>query len=114
MSMQPSRSQPARVSARSRVHAALPRSRPSFGAMVSLMTIACGGVVADYGMPTHPDSPAPPPDPYNPAATQLLDDTQWQLASWANADGKTRPVPANSGATSGAGGEPLTLNFSTE
>jgi heat shock protein HslJ len=65
-------------------------------------------------MPTHPDSAAPPTDPYNPAATQLLDDTQWQLTSWANAGGKTRPVPANPGATSGAGGEPITLNFSTQ
>ncbi len=110
MSMQPSRSQPARVSARSRVHAAFPRSRPSFAAMVSIMTIAFGSVLAGCAMPTHPDSAAPPTDPYNPAATQLLDDTQWQLAGWASADGKTRPVPANSG----AGGEPITLNFSTQ
>jgi heat shock protein HslJ len=110
MSMQPSRSQPARVSARSRVHAAFPRSRPSFAAMVSIMTIAFGSVLAGCAMPTHPDSAAPPTDPYNPAATQLLDDTQWQLASWANADGKTRPVPASSD----AGGEPITLSFSTQ
>ncbi|KLU22093.1 heat-shock protein [Caballeronia mineralivorans PML1(12)] len=112
--MQPSRSQPARVSARSRVHAAFPRSRPSFAAMVSIMTIAFGSVLAGCAMPTHPDSAAPPTDPYNPAATQLLDDTQWQLASWANADGKTRPVPANPGVTPGADGEPITLNFSTQ
>jgi heat shock protein HslJ len=67
-------------------------------------------------MPTHPDSAAPPTDPYNPAATQLLDDTQWQLTSWANADGKTRPVPSNpAGAVAGsADGAPITLNFSTQ
>ena len=66
-------------------------------------------------MPTHPDSAAPPTDPYNPAATQLLDDTQWQLTSWADADGKTRPVPSNAaGSTSSAGGAPITLNFSTQ
>ncbi len=58
--------------------------------------------------PTHPDSAAPPTDPYNPAATQLLDDTQWQLTSWTNADGKARPVPA-----AGTDGEPITLNLST-
>ena len=114
MSMQPSRSQPARVSARSRVHAAFPRSRPSLAAVASIAALAFGAALAGCTMPTHPDSAAPPTDPYNPAAAQLLDDTQWQLTSWANADGKTRPVPANSGATSGAGGEPITLNFSTQ
>jgi heat shock protein HslJ len=114
MSMQPSRSQPARVSARSRVHAAFPRCRPTFAAMVSIVTIALGSVLAGCAMPTHPDSAAPPTDPYNPAATQLLDDTQWQLTSWANAGGKTQPVPATPGAPSGAGGEPITLNFSTQ
>lgn len=115
MSMQPSRSQPARVSARSRVHAAFPRSRPSLAAVVSIATLAFGAALAGCTMPTHPDSAAPPTDPYNPAATQLLDDTQWQLTSWANADGKTRPVPsAPAGASGGsAGAAPITLNFST-
>jgi heat shock protein HslJ len=116
MSMQPSRSQPARVSSRSRVHAAFPRSRPSLAAVVSIMTLAFGAALAGCTMPTHPDSAAPPTDPYNPAATQLLDDTQWQLTSWANADGKTRPVPSNlAGAVAGsADGAPITLNFSTQ
>jgi heat shock protein HslJ len=115
MSMQPSRSQPARVSARSRVHAAFPRSRPSLAAVVSIVTLAFGAALAGCTMPTHPDSAAPPTDPYNPAATQLLDDTQWQLTSWANADGKTRPVPSNpAGAGDSAGGAPITLNFSTQ
>jgi heat shock protein HslJ len=116
MSMQPSRSQPARVSARSRVHAAFPRSRPPFAAVVSILTLAFGAALAGCTMPTHPDSAAPPTDPYNPAATQLLDDTQWQLTSWTNADGKTRPVPSNpAGAAGGsAGGAAITLNFSTQ
>jgi len=116
MSMQPSRSPTARVSARNRVHAAFPRFRPSFAALVSVVTIAFGTALAGCTMPTHPDSAAPPTDPYNPAATQLLDDTQWQLTSWANADGKMRPVPSNpAGAAGGsAGGAPITLNFSTQ
>lgn len=115
MSMQPSRSQPARVSARSRVHAAFPRSRPSLAAVVSIAALAFSAALAGCTMPTHPDSAAPPTDPYNPAATQLLDDTQWQLASWTNADGKTRPVPSDpAGASVGSAGEaPITLNFST-
>jgi len=113
MSMQPSRSQPARVSARSRVHAAFPRSRPPFAAVVSILTLAFGAALAGCTMPTHPDSAAPPTDPYNPAATQLLDDTQWQLTSWTNADGKTRPVPSNPAGGS-AGGAAITLNFSTQ
>src|SRR5471030_3369969 len=116
MSMQPSRSQPARVSSRSRVHAAFPRSRPTFAAVASIVTLAFGAALAGCTMPTHPDSAAPPTDPYNPAATQLLDDTQWQLTSWANADGKTRPVPSNPAGSAGAGsaGSAITLNFSTQ
>jgi heat shock protein HslJ len=43
-------------------------------------------------MPTHPDSVAPPTDPFNPAATQLLDDTAWTLASWRGADGRERAI----------------------
>jgi heat shock protein HslJ len=85
-------------------------------AVASIVTLAFGAALAGCTMPTHPDSAAPPTDPYNPAATQLLDDTQWQLTSWANADGKTRPVPSNpAGAAAGsAGGAPITLNFSTQ
>jgi len=88
--------------------------------MVSIVTIALGSVLAGCSMPTHPDSAAPPTDPYNPAATQLLDDTQWQLASWADADGKTRPVPSNpAGSAAGSAGgsavgAPISLNFSTQ
>ncbi|BAN22670.1 putative uncharacterized protein [Caballeronia insecticola] len=60
-------------------------------------------------MPKHPDASAPPTDPYNPAATQLLDDTQWDLTSWTDAQGQARAVPH--GAQDG--GQPLTLEFST-
>jgi heat shock protein HslJ len=59
-------------------------------------------------MPTHPDASAPPTDPYNPAATQLLDDTQWELARWTDANGQPRVIPH------GDNGEPITLNLSTE
>src|ERR1700733_8588422 len=116
MSMQPSRLQTAQTSTRSRVHAAVPRSRPSFAAIVSIAALAFGSTLAGCTMPTHPDSAAPPTDPYNPAATQLLDDTQWQLTSWTNADGKTRPVPSSPAGSAGgsAGGAPITLNFSTQ
>jgi heat shock protein HslJ len=114
MSMQPSRSQPALTSTRSRVHAAFPRSRPSFAAMVSIVTVTLGSMLAGCALPTHPDSAAPPTDPYNPAATQLLDDTQWQLSGWADANGKTRPVPGSSEGTTGRAGEPITLIFSTQ
>lgn len=58
-------------------------------------------------MPTHPDDKAPPPDPFNPAATQLLDDTAWDLTSWKQADGSLRDVP------SGANATPITLTLST-
>ncbi len=114
MSMQPSRLQTAQTSTRSRVHAAVPRSRPSFAAVVSIAALAFSSMLAGCALPTHPDSAAPPTDPYNPAATQLLDDTQWQLASWADANGKTRPVPGSSDASAGRAGEPITLNFSTQ
>lgn len=114
MSMQPSRSQSAQFSTRSRVHAAFPRSRPSFAAIVSIAAMTFASVLTGCALPTHPDSAAPPTDPYNPAATQLLDDTQWQLAGWADANGKTRPVPGSSTGAAGRAGEPITLNFSTQ
>jgi heat shock protein HslJ len=52
----------------------------------ALMLTACK-------IPVHQDSSAPPPDPFVPAATQLLDNTQWQLAEWKNADGTLRALP---------------------
>ncbi|HDR9796272.1 TPA: META domain-containing protein, partial [Burkholderia cepacia ATCC 25416] len=50
----------------------------------------------------------PAPDPYNPAAVQLLDDTSWELTSWLNADGTQRAIPH------GDNGEPIKLALSTE
>ncbi|RKP44938.1 META domain-containing protein [Trinickia fusca] len=69
--------------------AALHRRVAACGAAlaVALLISACA-------MPTHPDSEAPPSDPFNPAATQLLDDTSWVLASWQDANGQARTVPA--------------------
>ncbi|MFP6559792.1 META domain-containing protein [Paraburkholderia sp. B3] len=52
----------------------------------ALMLAACK-------MPVHQDSSAPPPDPFTPATTQLLDNTQWQLAEWKKADGTLRALP---------------------
>lgn len=83
-------------------------------AALSLASRACAlvvaaSVVAGCAMPKHPDASAPPTDPYNPAATQLLDDTQWDLTSWTDASGQPRAVP-HAGEN---GARPLTLDFST-
>jgi heat shock protein HslJ len=77
------------------------QTRTRFAALgVAALLTACA-------MPTHPDAKAPPPDPFNPAATQLLDDTSWDLTSWKQADGTLRAIP-------GAGnGAPITLTLST-
>jgi heat shock protein HslJ len=92
------------------VHAA-PAHRPSLlRTAVSVAAVAFAGFVAGCTMPTHPDSAAPPTDPYNPAATQLLDDTRWNLTSWTDASGgQARALPQDSGT-----GAAITLNFSTE
>jgi heat shock protein HslJ len=71
--------------------------------------LAAASIVAGCAMPKHPDVAAPPTDPYNPAATQLLDDTQWQLASWTDANGQPRAVPQ----AGQNGAQPITLDFST-
>ncbi|WP_250512592.1 META domain-containing protein [Caballeronia sp. INDeC2] len=71
--------------------------------------VAAASVVAGCALPTHPDASAPPTDPYNPAATQLLDDTQWQLTSWTDASGQPRAVP-HAGESDA---RPITLDFST-
>jgi len=77
------------------------RSRTPLAALTfaSLLT-ACA-------MPVHTDASAEAPDPFNPAATQLLDDTKWELTSWKQADGTMRDVPH------GDTGEPVTLDLST-
>ncbi|VXB74714.1 Heat-shock protein (fragment) [Burkholderia sp. 8Y] len=60
-------------------------------------------------MPKHSDASAPPTDPYNPAATQLLDDTHWELTNWTEANGQPRALPGRA-----VGSQPITLDFSTE
>ncbi len=78
--------------------------------LVRSVTAALGAalLVAACAMPTHPDASAPPPDPFNPAATQLLDNTAWQLVGWKNADGTPRAVPGHDG------GAPVTLDLSAQ
>ena len=74
----------------------------SMAASLSLLVAACA-------MPKHADSEAPPPDPFNPAATQLLDNTQWQLFEWKRADGSLRAIPganADAGAAATPGARP--------
>jgi heat shock protein HslJ len=109
MPMQPPRPQPVGSTARHRVpgvHAAFAR-RPSPWRAGLIATLAWAACMSGCSMPTHPDSAAPPTDPYNPAATQLLDDTQWDLASWTDSKGQPRTLPQ-------ASDTPITLNFSTE
>jgi len=72
---------------------------------------ALGALLAACAMPVHTDASAPAPDPFNPAATQLLDDTQWTLIRWQHADGSSRAVPGGAGDASG--GQPLTLDLSS-
>ncbi|HLX02302.1 MAG TPA: META domain-containing protein [Trinickia sp.] len=79
-------------------------------ARISLSALTLATLVAACAMPKHLDSSAPPSDPFNPAATQLLDDTSWELAEWRNADGSTRALAQ---AANGASGDALTLDFST-
>jgi heat shock protein HslJ len=71
-----------------------------------MATLAAALLTAGCAMPQHPDSAAPPTDPYNPAATQLLDDTQWELLNWTDASGKPRALTQ--------GDQALTLDFSTD
>lgn len=60
-------------------------------------------------MPKHSDASAPPTDPYNPAATQLLDDTHWELTNWTEANGQPHALPGRAVAS-----QPITLDLSTE
>jgi heat shock protein HslJ len=81
---------------------------------LSLVSRACAlvvaaSVVAGCAMPKHTDASAPPTDPYSPAATQLLDDTQWELTNWTDASGQPRALP-HAGPNNA---QPLTLDFST-
>jgi len=85
-----------------RVARLIPYARTAIAALgVAALCSACA-------IPKHPDSAAPAPDPFNPAATQLLDDTSWVLSGWKQADGSARAVP------SADQGAPITLTLSTE
>jgi heat shock protein HslJ len=99
-------------------HARLPGSAGALAAAAVALLTACATLAA-CTMPNHPDSAAPPNDPFNPAATQLLDDTAWTLASWRTADGHARDIAGDDGKTpdekpgESAGAGAPTLVFST-
>jgi heat shock protein HslJ len=69
--------------------------------------LSVAALLSACAIPKHPDSAAAAPDPYNPAAVQLLDDTSWVLSAWKQADGTARAIPS-----AGQGG-PITLTLST-
>jgi heat shock protein HslJ len=110
MRTQLSRLQPVHRVARAQVpgvRAAFARGSSPWRAGLPIVALAWAALLAGCAIPTHPDSAAPPTDPYNPAATQLLDDTQWDLMRWTDANGQARALPQ-------APDAPLTLNFSTD
>ncbi|WP_042298107.1 META domain-containing protein [Paraburkholderia bannensis] len=100
-------------------------TRPAGHTMTRLLASRAAPLAAAIGaalmlaackLPVHQDSSAPAPDPFNPAATQLLDNTQWQLVEWKRADGSLRAIPganADAGAAAAPGARPLTLDLST-
>nr|WP_243849754.1 META domain-containing protein [Paraburkholderia rhizosphaerae] len=77
--------------------------------------LAVVALSAACAMPKHTVADTPPPDPFNPAATQLLDNTSWQLTGWTRADGTTRDIPGGGDAAEAGAGkaEPITLTLST-
>ncbi|WP_040048850.1 META domain-containing protein [Caballeronia concitans] len=85
------------------------RSRSSWSSRCAVAALVAATVMCGCAIPQHPDTSAPPTDPYNPAATQLLDDTQWELTAWTEAGGQPRAIP-----TAAVGAQPITLVFSTE
>ncbi|MPW19876.1 META domain-containing protein [Paraburkholderia sp. CNPSo 3157] len=84
------------------------RAKHATTARALLAAVSMAALLGACAMPKHPDVEAAPPDPFNPAATQLLDNTDWQLSGWKMSGGGTRDVPG------GASGEPVTLVLSTE
>lgn len=88
---------------------------PARSTLAALTALCVATLLTACSMPRHPDAAAPPPDPFNPAATQLLDDTSWQLTGWQQADGTQRAVPGgvSGNGTNVTGGTPLTLVLST-
>ncbi len=86
-----------------------PRTRRApFAALALGAALAASLALGGCAMPRHADASAPAPDPFNPAAIQLVDDTSWQLASWRNADGSERALPHGD-----AAGKPIELTLST-
>jgi heat shock protein HslJ len=73
-------------------------------ARTAIAALSVAALCSACAMPKHLDSEAAPPDPFNPAATQLLDDTSWVLTSWKQADA----IP------SADQGAPITLVLSTD
>ncbi|MCP3707961.1 META domain-containing protein [Paraburkholderia sp. CNPSo 3274] len=79
--------------------------------------LAAALLVCACKLPVHTDASAPLPDPFNPATTQLLDNTHWQLVEWKRADGTLRAVPgpkSDAGNTENPDARPITLDLSTE
>ena len=79
--------------------------------------LAAALLVCACKLPVHTDASAPLPDPFNPATTQLLDNTHWQLVEWKRADGTMRALPgrnADAGNTENPDARPITLDLSTE
>lgn len=89
------------------------RARLPRGAGAAAALMATCVMLAACAMPTHPDSAAAPSDPFNPAATQLLDDTAWTLAGWRGPDGRSRDIAGEDGASPGETRGAPTLVFST-
>jgi heat shock protein HslJ len=77
------------------------------------VALGAAALVAACAIPTHPDTSAPPSNPFNPAAPQLLDDTAWTLTSWQTSGGTSRALPAADGAKRDEAGGVPTLVFST-
>ncbi|WP_415774321.1 META domain-containing protein [Paraburkholderia sp. J7] len=108
-------SQSPRVNMRQRLrpaHGVFARKLASRTAMLAAALLVCA-----CKLPVHTDASAPLPDPFNPATTQLLDNTHWQLTEWKRADGTLRAVPgpnADASNTDNPVARPITLDLSTE
>lgn len=100
-----------------------PRARASMRQVASravavAMPFAVALMLAACKMPLHTDTSAPPSDPFAPAATQLLDNTQWQLVEWKKPDGTLHALPGVANASGAAANahsaaRPITLDLST-
>ncbi|SMG02927.1 META domain-containing protein [Burkholderia singularis] len=92
------------------ISSAAARQRFRFAGLLRapLGALSAAALLAACTMPTHPDSNAPAPDPFNPATIQLIDNTSWELVNWRNADGSSREIPH------GDNGEPIALALSSQ